>query len=123
LKGACLIGAAMKAAGYRVVPENTGESYDIIRSIEFQTENELIAFCRAVQQASPVDSHVTPYPWDMPGYNDKVIMAAGCFVQGSSIELSCDAPIRKPYIAYIQGGLTYEHIKIAVMHCIETLKA
>lgn len=123
LKGACLIGAAMKAAGYRVIPENKCECYDIIRSIEFETENELIAFCRAIQQASPVDSHVTPYPWDMPGYNDKVIMAAGCFVQGSSIELSCDAPIRKPYIAYIQGGLTYEHVKFAVMHCIETLKA
>lgn len=121
IKGSCLIGAAMKAAGYKVIPEKRGDCYDMICSVEFNSEEELIAFCRAIQQASPIDSHVAPYPWDMPGYNDKVIMAAGCFVQGSSIELSCDAPIRKPYIAYVQGGLTYEHVKIASAYCLEAL--
>ena len=122
LKGAILMGEAMKWAGYKVVPNEPSDCYDIIRSIQFDTEEELITFCRAIQSVSPVDSHVLPYPWDMPGYNDKVIMAAGCFVQGSSIELSCDAPIRPPYVAYCQGGLTYEHVKIAVIHCLQSLK-
>lgn len=122
LKGALLMGEAMKWAGYKVLPEELSQCYDIIRSIEFDTEEELITFCRTIQSVSPVDSYVVPYPWDMPGYKDKVIMAAGCFVQGSSIELSCDAPVRPPYVAYCQGGLTYEHVKIAVIHCLQNLK-
>lgn len=121
LKGALFMGELMKTLGYRVVPEQTCDCYDIIRSIEFPNKDELIEFCRAIQYASPVDSYVTPYPWDMPGYNDQVIMAAGCFIQGSSIELSCDAPIRAPYIVYVQGGLTYEHVKIAAIRCAKKL--
>lgn len=121
LKGALLMGEVMKSAGCKVIPEQKAECYDIIRSIEFETEQELVIFCRSIQEISPVDSFAVPYPWDMPGYEDKVIMAAGCFVQGSSIELSCDAPIRKPYIAYCQGGLTYEHVKIASMYCLQNI--
>jgi cystathionine beta-lyase family protein involved in aluminum resistance len=121
LKGACLMEAAMKAAGCKIIPEKKSDCYDIIRSVEFETEEQLIAFCRTIQRISPVDSFAVPYPWDMPGYDDKVIMAAGCFVQGSSIELSCDAPIRKPYIAYCQGGLTYEHVKLAAMYCMQSI--
>lgn len=117
LKGALLMGEVMKGLGFPVFPSKKGECYDLIRAIEFKTEQQLINFCQAIQQVSPIDSYVTPYPWDMPGYKDQVIMAAGCFVQGSSIELSADAPIRAPYVAYCQGGLTYEHIKLAVRHC------
>ncbi len=94
---------------------------DIICSIKFDCGEELIEFCRAIQSVSPVDSHVVPYPWDMPGYNDQVIMAAGTFVQGASIELSADAPIKEPYIAYLQGGLTYEHVKYASYQCVENI--
>ena len=82
---------------------------------------KLIKFIQSVQEISPVDSHVTVLPWDMPGYNDQVIMAAGCFVQGASLELSADAPVKPPYIAYIQGGLTYEHCKIALRRILEKL--
>lgn len=121
LKGALLMGEVMKSIGYKIIPEKNGKCYDIIRSIQFNTAEELITFCRTIQKISPVDSFAVPYPWDMPGYNDRVIMAAGCFVQGASIELSCDAPIRSPYIAYCQGGLTYEHVKIAAMYCMENL--
>lgn len=123
LKGAMFMGELMKALGYRVIPEQPCDCYDIIRSIEFPNADQLIEFCRNIQYASPVDSYVTPYPWDMPGYNDQVIMAAGCFIQGSSIELSCDAPIRAPYIVYVQGGLTYEHVKLAAIRCAEKLQA
>ena len=83
-----------------------------VRSIKFGDENRLVEFCRLVQKLSPIDSNVVPFPWEMPGYKDKVIMAAGTFIQGSTMELSCDGPIRPPYICYIQGGLTYEHLKI-----------
>ncbi|MBR2223895.1 MAG: methionine gamma-lyase family protein, partial [Christensenellaceae bacterium] len=85
------------------------------------TEEELVAFIRAVQKASPVDSNVAPYPWEMPGYEDPVIMAAGTFMQGGSIELSADAPIRKPYTAYMQGGMVYENVKLAVIFALEDL--
>ena len=121
LKGAVFLGELMKSLGYRLVPERCDRCFDIIRAIEFPTADELIAFVREIQYHSPVDSFATPYPWDMPGYRDQVIMAAGCFVQGSSIELSCDAPIRPPYIAYCQGGLTYEHVKLAAIGCAEAL--
>ena len=123
LKGALLIGETLKAMGYCLVPETQADCFDIIRAVQFPTAEELIEFCREIQKASPVDGYVTPYPWDMPGYTDQVIMAAGCFVQGSSIELSCDAPIRPPYVAYIQGGLTYEHVRIALSRCCRKLLA
>lgn len=112
IKGGYLIGKIMEEKGYRVIPASDENSYDIIKSVVFNTEDELIKFVQNIQKFSPVDSFVLPMPWDMPGYEDRVIMAAGTFVGGASIELSCDSPIKKPYIAYFQGGLTYEHIKI-----------
>ncbi len=121
LKGAVFMGRLMRAIGYRLIPEPGKNCFDIIRAVEFDSAEELIEFVRQIQFSSPVDSYVTPFPWDMPGYRDQIIMAAGCFVQGSSIELSCDAPIRPPYIAYVQGGLTYEHVKIAALRCAKKL--
>ena len=112
IKGAYLIGRVMEKLGYDVLPSSNEKSYDIIKSIKLNTEDELVEFVQLIQKYSPVDSDATPFPWEMPGYEDKVIMAAGTFVQGASIELSCDSPIRSPYVAYFQGGLTYEHIKI-----------
>lgn len=121
LKGSVLFGEVFDCVGYKTMPRPDGECKDIIRSIMFDTEEELIAFCRAVQKASPVDSNVMPFPWDMPGYEHQVIMAAGTFVAGASIELSADSPIKAPYIAYLQGGLTYEHVKIAAAYCLESV--
>lgn len=121
LKGSVLFGEVFDSVGYRTMPRPNSDCKDIIRSIMFDTEDELIAFCRAVQKASPVDSNVTPFPWDMPGYEHQVIMAAGTFVAGASIELSADSPIKKPYIAYLQGGLTYEHVKLAAMYCLQSV--
>lgn len=112
IKGAMLVGQVMSEKGYQIIPSNDENAYDIIKSVVFNSEDELVKFVQTVQAVSPVDSFVTPLPWDMPGYEDKVIMAAGTFVGGASIELSCDSPIKKPYIAYFQGGLTYEHVKI-----------
>lgn len=115
LKGAVLLGEAGKYLGFEVCP-NPGENRsDIIQAIKLKTPENMIAFCKGVQMAAPVDSHVTPEPWAMPGYEDDVIMAAGAFVQGSSIELSADGPIREPYAIYFQGGLTYEHSKFGVI--------
>lgn len=121
LKSSVLFGRIYGDLGYKTLPAAGKPCNDIIRSIVFNDKNKLIKFCQAIQQASPIDSNVTPEPWDMPGYNDKVIMAAGAFVQGSSIELSADSPIRPPYIAYLQGGLTYEHAKIAALYTLEKL--
>lgn len=121
IKGSVLFGEVFNSVGYKTMPTPGSYCKDIIRSIMFDTEDELIAFCRAVQKASPVDSNVTPFPWDMPGYEHQVIMAAGTFVAGASIELSADSPIKKPYIAYLQGGLTYEHVKIAAMYCLQSV--
>ncbi|MDE7394771.1 MAG: methionine gamma-lyase family protein [Clostridiales bacterium] len=121
LKGSVLFGAVFDALGYETIPKSNAPCNDIIRSVRFNTAEELIAFCRAVQAVSPIDSHVVPYPWDMPGYNNQVIMAAGTFVQGASIELSADSPIKEPYIAYLQGGLTYEHAKYAVLACAKNI--
>ncbi len=112
LKGSLLVGQVMEDKGYQIVPANDEQPQDIIKSIIFDTKEELIKFVQLVQTVSPVDGYVLPMPWEMPGYKDEVIMAAGTFVGGASIELSCDSPIRAPYIAYFQGGLTYEHIKI-----------
>lgn len=121
VKGAMLTGRVFSKLGFNTLPK-PGASYgDIIQSFMFDDETKLIEFCRAVQSVSPVDSFLTPEPWEMPGYSDKVIMAAGAFVGGASIELSCDAPIRKPYIAYLQGGLTYEHCKIAAMVMLDKM--
>ncbi|MEG2454508.1 MAG: methionine gamma-lyase family protein, partial [Clostridia bacterium] len=119
LKGSVLFGQTYTDLGYVTLPKPKKACNDIIRSIKFDTENELIEFIRAIQAVSPIDSNVVPYPWEMPGYSDKVIMAAGAFVQGSSIELSADSPIKAPYIAYLQGGLTYEHAKLAVNYTVE----
>ncbi len=112
LKGAYLIGKVMEEKGYVSFPKSDENSYDIIKSVVFNTEEELVEFVQKIQKFSPIDSFVLPLPWEMPGYEDQVIMAAGTFVSGASIELSCDSPIKKPYIAYFQGGLTYEHVKI-----------
>jgi Cystathionine beta-lyase family protein involved in aluminum resistance len=122
IKGSVLFGQIYADLGYDTMPKPHAKCRDIIRSIKFDTEEELILFVQAIQAASPVDSNVVPEPWAMPGYADKVIMAAGAFVQGSSIELSADSPIKAPYIAYLQGGLTYEHAKIAASYTLESLK-
>ena len=120
-KGSFLFGKVFELLGYETMPSIYSKPNDIIRSIKFKTKDELISFCRAIQEYSPIDSNLTLEPWDMPGYEDQVIMAAGAFVAGSSIELSADSPIKEPYIAYLQGGLTYEHAKLACMHCVEKI--
>ena len=122
IKGAVLTAKLFENDGYKVFPRSTDERSDIIQSVVFDTEREVIEFCKAIQKSAPVDSYVTPEPWDMPGYNCKVIMAAGAFVQGSSIELSADSPIRQPYTVYFQGGLTYEHSKIGAMMAYKAVK-
>ncbi len=121
VKGSMLVGQVYSDLGFETMPLSGETCGDIIRSIKFDTQEQLIDFCRAIQEASPIDSNVVPYPWDMPGYEHQVIMAAGTFVAGASIELSADSPIKAPYIAYLQGGLTYEHVKIACMYCVEKL--
>ena len=121
LRGAVFAASVYSRLGYRVSPEPGEKRGCIIQSIGFNTPEELIAFCQDVQRLSPVESHVLPEPWDMPGYQDKVIMAAGAFIQGSSIEFSADAPIREPYIAYMQGGLVFEQVKAAVLKHISGL--
>ena len=108
--------------GYETSPAVGAQPHDITRAIRFRTRAELISFIQAVQEASPVDSFVHLEPWDMPGYEDQVIMAAGCFVPGASIELSADAPVREPYIAYFQGGLTYEHCRYALEKILEKIE-
>ena len=122
IKGSILFGQVYHNLGYETMPAPHEVNHDIIRSIKFDTSEELIEFVKAIQFASPIDSNVEPCPWPMPGYEDDVIMAAGTFVQGASIELSCDSPIRAPYIAYLQGGLTYEHVKLALMQTLKYLK-
>ena len=121
VKGTILATIAFDLMGYDVKPNPMTIPKDVICSIKFNTAEELIAFIQGVQYSSPVDSYVTPEPWAMPGYDHEVIMAAGTFVQGASIELSADAPIKEPYIAYLQGGLTYQHFKIALTECIERI--
>lgn len=114
VKGSLLFGAVLTKLGYETSPSMDAIPNDIIRAIKFNNKDDLISFIQTIQKNSPIDSFVDALPWAMPGYEDEVIMAAGCFVQGSSIELSADAPIKPPYIAYMQGGLTYEHAKIAL---------
>lgn len=121
LKGALLIGKTLNELGYETSPDLDAKCSDLIRAVKFNNERELISFIQSVQEVSPVDSFVTLEPWDMPGYNHKVIMAAGCFIQGASVELSADAPIKEPYIAYLQGGLNYEHCVLALKNIIKNL--
>ena len=121
LKGSLLFAKAYSKLGFETLPRGEMLPFDVVTSIRLGSADKLEAFCGAIQEISPIDSNVKPIPWDMPGYQDQVIMAAGAFVQGSSIELSADSPIREPYIVYVQGGLTYEHAKLAVLHTLETL--
>ena len=121
LKGAIFAANVYEKLGYRVVPNSTESRHDIIQAVELGSEEAMIAFCRGIQAAAPVDSYVTPLPWDMPGYDSKVIMAAGAFIQGSSIELSADGPIRPPYAVYFQGGLTWVHAKLGILMSLQKL--
>lgn len=122
LKTAILTSKVLETLGYQVEPKYNEPRADIVQNIIFNDENKLIKYCQGIQSGSAVDSYVVPMPWDMPGYTSKVIMAAGTFTQGSSIELSCDGPIRPPYIAYQQGSLTYEYGKIGLAKAIEKLE-
>lgn len=121
LKGAVLCAKVFENLGYEVFPKFDAKRSDIIEAVKLGSEEALCAFAEGIQAAAPIDSHVTPVPWDMPGYEDKVIMAAGAFVSGSSIELSADGPIRAPYTIYFQGGLTYEHSKFGVIKALQTM--
>ncbi len=121
LKGALLFGGVFSSLGFEITPTLDDVRSDIIQAIKFNNKDMVIKICEAIQAASPVDAHVSPVPWDMPGYTNEVIMASGAFVSGSSIELSADAPMREPYIAYIQGGLFYDHAKLGVMLSLEKM--
>jgi cystathionine beta-lyase family protein involved in aluminum resistance len=121
LKGNILAGYVFEMLNYDTMPKANTIPKDIIRSIKFKTAEELISFCQKIQKVSPIDGYVTPEAWDMPGYSHKVIMAAGTFVQGASLELTADGTVREPFVAYLQGGLTYEHYKIALMEIMESL--
>ncbi len=121
LKGAVFAANLYEKLGFKVIPDSVEPRYDIIQAVELGKPEYLIAFCKGIQAASPVDSHVTPEPWDMPGYDSKVIMAAGTFVSGASIELSADGPLRPPYTAFFQGGLTWKHAKFGIMMSLQKL--
>jgi len=121
IKGAILCGEVYSQLGYDTCPKTGDARSDIIQGIKVLSEEKVIGFCQGVQEAAPIDSFVKPEPWDMPGYDTPVIMAAGAFIQGSSIELSADAPIREPYIAYFQGGLSYEHSKFGIIKSLDNL--
>ncbi|MCD7033679.1 aminotransferase class I/II-fold pyridoxal phosphate-dependent enzyme [Metabacillus sp. GX 13764] len=121
LKGAVFTARMLDRIGLKTSPSWDSARTDLIQSVEFGDRDKMVAFCQAIQYASPVNSHVTPYPSYMPGYEDDVIMAAGTFIQGASIELSADGPLRPPYIAFVQGGLTYSHVKIAICSSIDAL--
>lgn len=122
LKGAVFAAACLEKLGFLVVPNSTESRHDIIQAVTFGTPEGVIAFCKGIQAAAPVDSFVTPEPWDMPGYDAPVIMAAGAFVSGSSIELSADGPIKPPYAVYFQGGLTFPHAKFGILKALQSLK-
>jgi cystathionine beta-lyase family protein involved in aluminum resistance len=122
LKTAVLASKMLETLGYKLEPKYNDKRVDIVQTIEFNDKDKLIKYCQGIQMASPVDSSAVPMPWDMPGYQDQVIMASGSFTQGSSIELSCDGPIRSPYIAYMQGGLTYDHCKAALCVTLQMLE-
>ena len=120
-KGAVFAANLYEPLGFKCIPNATESRHDIIQAVELGSEEGMIAFCKGIQAAAPVDSYATPLPWDMPGYNDKVIMAAGAFVQGSSIELSADGPIRPPYAVYFQGGLTWCHAKLGILMSLQKM--
>lgn len=121
LKGAIFAANIYEKLGYPVIPNGREERFDIIQAVTLGSKEAIVAFCKGIQAAAPVDSHVVPEPWAMPGYNSDVIMAAGTFVQGSSIELSADAPIQPPYAVYFQGGLTWYHAKFGIMMSLQKL--
>ena len=121
LKGAIFAASIYEKLGYAVIPNGTEPRYDIIQAVTLGSAEQVIAFCRGIQAAAPVDSFVVPEPWAMPGYHSEVIMAAGAFIQGSSIELSADAPIQPPYAVYFQGGLTWYHAKFGIMMSVQKL--
>ena len=122
LKGAIFAANLYESHGFSVLPDGKEDRFDIIQAITFGTKEGVIAFCKGVQSAAPVDSFVSPEPWDMPGYDSQVIMAAGAFVSGSSIELSADGPIKPPYTAYFQGGLTWQHAKMGILKTLQEMK-
>jgi cystathionine beta-lyase family protein involved in aluminum resistance len=122
LKGLALAAAVFARAGLQTAPTATEERGDIIQTLEFPTAEDLIDFCSGVQRSAPVDSFVSPVPAPMPGYDCEVIMAAGAFIQGSSLELSADAPVRPPYRAFMQGGLVYEQVKLAVLLTLQSMR-
>lgn len=121
LKGAIFAANIYENLGFKVVPDGRESRHDIIQAVTFGTAKGVIAFCQGIQAAAPVDSHVTPEPWDMPGYDSQVIMASGAFVSGSSIELSADGPIKPPYAVYFQGGLTWQHAKFGILKSLQAL--
>lgn len=121
LKGAIFAANIYERLGFKVVPDGKESRHDIIQAVEFGTPEGLIAFCEGIQAGAPVDSYVSPEPWDMPGYDSQVIMAAGAFIQGSSIELSADGPLKPPYAAYFQGGLTWYHAKLGILKSLQRL--
>ena len=121
VKGAVFAAACYEKLGFRVIPAAAEERHDIIQAVELRSREGMVAFCKGIQSAAPVDSYVTPEPWAMPGYEDEVIMAAGAFVQGASIELSADGPIREPYAVYFQGGLTWYHAKLGILMSLQKM--
>ncbi|MFJ7638487.1 aminotransferase class I/II-fold pyridoxal phosphate-dependent enzyme [Peribacillus sp. NPDC097206] len=121
IKGAMFTAAFLEKIGMNTYPRWDAKRTDLIQSVQFDDKDKMVAFCQAIQYASPINSHVTPYPAYMPGYEDDVIMAAGTFIQGASIELTADGPTRPPYVAYVQGGLTYAHVKMAVLTAVNSL--
>lgn len=121
IKTAVITSKVLEELGYDVEPKYNEKRADIVQNIIFRDKEKLIKYCQGIQAGSPIDSNATPLPWDMPGYTDQVIMAAGAFTQGSSIEMSCDGPIREPYIAYQQGAITYSYGRLAVMSAIENI--
>ena len=122
MKGAIFAAAVYEKLGFSVVPDSTESRHDIIQAVTFGKPEGVIAFCEGIQAAAPVDSFVTPEPWDMPGYDSQVIMAAGAFIQGASIELSADGPIKPPYSVFFQGGLTLYHAKLGILMSLQKLK-
>ncbi len=122
MKGALLFAKVFEQQGYSCVPKSTDPRSDIVEAIQLNDADKVVAFCRGVQQAASVGSEVVPYPWDMPGYDDQVVMASGGFIDGSSIEVSADGPLRAPYIVYYQGGMVYEQAKLACMLALEKIQ-
>ena len=123
VKGAVFAAACYEKLGFRVVPSSGETRRDIIQAVELKSRAGMVAFCKGIQSAAPVDSYVTPEPWAMPGYEDEVIMAAGAFIQGASIELSADGPIREPYAVFFQGGLTWYHAKLGILMSLQNMLA